>query len=70
MNSKKNSHKLILIFAALWATYAIAANFATVWTADDYARVVDGPPSTFHVVDAGWPIPFVKEYGSSAESVG
>jgi hypothetical protein len=66
MNSKKSRLCLICISAAVWMTYAIAANYATVWTVDDYARVVDGPPSTFHVVDAGWPIPFVQEYYSLA----
>jgi hypothetical protein len=65
-NNKIQSRlKLILIFGTFWLTYAIAANFATILTSDDFARVAHRqPPSTVIVHDAGWPISFAKEYYS------
>lgn len=58
--------RLAIATILLWLVFLATANYATVWTKADFARIADGPLTTFHVSDAGWPLSFIQQrYGRS-----
>lgn len=61
MNPIKKPTRLAAIAMLLWLAFLTVANGATVWTKADFKPIADGPITTRHARDAGWPLMFVQE---------